>query len=124
MLKLPVHHRTDDNKLQHVQDLDFSEVGTKHKIVADTEKIIWVEHTLVTGNPHPRFLLFPEGSTTTFELRDDGNIYITCDTAFKCEAQHSHRGPYEVFECQPNIALLISGQKNLFATFSFRDIEL
>lgn len=122
-MKLPVYNRIADDQLEHVQDLDFLEVGTTHQIVAsDIEKVVDVRHTAFTGNPHPRWLIFPKGSTTRFELRDDGLIYITSDQPFKCEGEHGHRGPYEVVEHPANVALWISGKESPFAKMT-RTVE-
>ena len=111
-MKLPIYHRINDNELQKVGNLDFSEVGAKHTLHADAEKVIGTIHTAYTGRPHPRYFILPKGSTTTFELKADQHIYIRCDHSFQCEGQHSSRGPYEVVECEANQEVWISGKEH------------
>lgn len=119
-MKLPVYNHLAGDQLEHVQDLDFSEVGTEHQLIAsDTAMAVDVRHTAFTGAPHPRWLLLPKESTTDFQRRDDGLIYITCDQTFKCEAEHRHSGPYEVRECPADVALWISA----FQSILFRQEE-
>lgn len=114
-MKLPVYNYLADDQLEHLQDLDFSEVGMKHQLVASDAAIaVDTRHIAFTGYPHPRWLLLPKGSTTDFERRDDGLIYITCDQTFKCEVQHSHSGPYQIKECPANVGLSISGYESPF----------
>ena len=115
-MKLPVYNRVADDQLEHVQDLDFLEVGTTHQITAsDIEKVVDVRHTAFTGEPHPRWILLPKGSMTAFQRRDDGLIYITCDQTFKCETQYKHGGPYQVVECPANVAVSISAYESPLA---------
>ena len=108
-MKLPIYHRINDNKLESVGVLDFSEVGATHTLHADVEKVIGTIHTRWTGNPHPRYFILPKGSTTTFELRADRLIYVCCDQPFHCEGQYTSQGPYQVFECEANNEHSISG---------------
>ena len=85
-MNLPVYHRLADKKLHGVDELKFALVGAKQKLVAVFETYVGVRHTWFTGQPHPVGMIFPEGSTTTFELRKDMQIYVCCDQNFQCES--------------------------------------
>jgi len=114
IISLPVCHVIDKKKLEKVDDLVFNKIGDSHELIADIEKVIYVRHTGFTGQPHPRYLIFTEGSTVSFELRDDMLIYIICDKKFKCEGEHGHSGPYQVFDIEANKEVWISGEESKF----------
>lgn len=114
IIALPVHHVLEKTKLEKVDDFVFNNIGDSHELIANEEKVIDVRHTGFTGQPHPRYLIFPEGSTTTFQLRDDMLIWIQCDKKCKCEGEHGHSGPYQVFDIEANKEFWISGEENNF----------